>query len=214
MDEDFSIISSNTRRDRIKKFFIDNKKKLISLLSIIILILISYFTYDEFKKKRQISLSNEYNIILIEFDIDNKEVTINKLVNLINKKDPTYSLLALYFIIDNNLIADNDMINSLFDILINETSLEKEIKNLVIFKKALLNADYYDEGNMLAVLNPLINSDSIWKSHALYLMAEFFYFKGEKKKAKEFFTQIIKITDSNPDIKLQAQKRLNRDLSE
>ena len=35
--------------------------------------------------------------------------------------------------------------------------------------------------------NPLLNSDSVWKSHALYLVAEFFYSKGEKQKSKDFF---------------------------
>ena len=66
----------------------------------------------------------------------------------------------------------------------------------------------------MTVLNPIINSDSVWKSHALHLIAEFFYFKDEKQKAKEFFNQIVNLANGNPDIKLQAQKRLNRDLSE
>ena len=214
MNEEFSIISSNTRREKIKNFFINNKKKLILLILTLTLIMICYFAYDEFKKRKQIALSNEYNSILIEFDENNKKKTANKLINLVNKKDPTYSPLSLYFIIDNKLINDNDLINSLFDVLIKETSLENEIKNLVIFKKALLNADFYDEGNMLALLNPVINSESVWKSHALHLMAEFFYFKGEKQKAREFFKQIIEVVNVNPDIKVQAQKRINRDLSE
>ena len=83
-----------------------------------------------------------------------------------------------------------------------------------MLKKALFNADQYDEGQLLTILNPVINSESVWKSHALHLMGEFFYFKDEKQKAKEFFNQIINLKASNPDIKLQAQKRLNRDLSE
>jgi hypothetical protein len=98
--------------------------------------------------------------------------------------------------------------------LIEQVSLEKEIKNLVIYKKALFNADQAQESDMLNILNPLINSKSVWKSHALYLMAEYFYAKDQKQKSKEFFNQIANLEDANPDIKLQAQKRLNRDLSE
>ena len=45
-------------------------------------------------------------------------------------------------------------------------------------------------------------------------MAEFFYFKNEKQKAKEFYNQIVNLEKANPDIKIQAQKRLNRDFSE
>jgi len=63
-------------------------------------------------------------------------------------------------------------------------------------------------------LNPIINSNSIWKSHALYLLAEYFYSKNEKQKSKEFFNQIIILENSNQDLKIKAQKRLNRDLSE
>ena len=214
MDEDISIINTNTRNERIKNFLIKNRNKLISILLIIILSLIGFFGYEEFNKRKQISISNEYNSTIIEYRENNKEITINKLVQIVNKKDPTYSTLSLYFIIDNNLITDNQKINKMFDILIEETPLEKEIKNLVIYKKALLNADKYNEGKMLNILNPIINSQSIWKSHALHLMAEFFYFNGEKQKAKEFFNQILTLKEPNPDIKLQAQKRLNRDLSE
>ena len=214
MDEDISIINSNTRNEKIKNFFIKNKIILISSLSITILCLISFFGYEEFNKRNRISISNEYNSAIIDFKENNEENTINKLVGLVNKKDPTYSPLSLYFIIDNKLITDNDKINELFNILINETPLENEIKNLVILKKALFNADYYEEGKMLNILNPIINSKSVWKSHALHLMAEFFYFKGEKQKAKEFFNKIVNLEEANPDIKLQAQKRLNRDLSE
>ena len=45
-------------------------------------------------------------------------------------------------------------------------------------------------------------------------MAEYFYAKDQKQKAKEFFNQIIALENLNPDIRLQAEKRLNRDLSE
>ena len=122
--------------------------------------------------------------------------------------------MALYFLIDNDLIENKDEINDLFDILINKTSLANEIKNLIIYKKALYNADTVDELELLNILSPIINSKSVWKSHALYLLAEFFYSKNEKQKSKEFFTEIINLDSSNQNIKLQAQKRLNRDLSD
>ena len=98
--------------------------------------------------------------------------------------------------------------------MIDETSLKAEIKNLIIYKKALFNADNAEESVMLNILNPIINSESVWKSHALYLMAEYFYSKNQKQKAKEFFNQILNLENSNPDIRLQTEKRLNRDLSE
>ena len=214
MDEDIEIINTNTRSEKIKNFFIDNKKILLSIIVVIILSLLIFFGYSEFKKNQKIKLSNLYNSIIIEYDDTKKIEVAENLIEIVNKKDPTYSLLSLYFIIDNNLISDKNQINTLFDILIKETSLDKEIKNLVIYKKGLFNADEINENELLSILNPLIKSESIWKSHALYLLAEFFYSKNEKQKSKDFFNQILNLKNSNPDILKEAQKRLNRDLSD
>ena len=214
MEEDIAIINSNTRAEKIKNFFNNNKKKIIILISIIVLIIFGFFFYGDFKEKNKIKLANRYNLVTINFISDNTSKVKKELIEIIYKKDRTYSPLDLYFLIDNNIINDNSLINELFDVIINETNLEKEIKNLVIYKKALFNSNFETENNLIKILNPVINSDSIWKSHALYLMAEFFYFKNEKQKSKEFFEQIIILENSNPSIKIEAQKRLNRDFSD
>ena len=214
MDEDLSIINTNTRNEKIKNFFVNNKNKIISGIIILIIIIIGVFSYDKYLINKKKDISDSYNSIIIDYSEKTKEKTASSLIEIINKKDPTYSPLSLYFIIDNNLVSDQSRINSLFDILINDTSLDSEINNLIIYKKALYNADNAQESDLLNMLNPLINSKSVWKSHSLYLMAEYFYANNQKQKAKEFFNQIIALENSNPDIRLQAEKRLNRDLSE
>jgi hypothetical protein len=105
--------------------------------------------------------------------------------------------LSLYFILDNNLISNRSEINTLFDTLISKTSLNKEIKNLIIYKKGLYNADQVSENELLEILNPIIKSESVWTSHALYLLAEYFYSKNQKQKSKEFFNQIVNLKKSN-----------------
>ncbi len=214
MDEDISIISSNTRNEKIKNFFSNNKKTLILILSSVIIIILAYFSYDELKSKKIKNLANKYNDIILKFDTSNKESIKNQLVEIINEKDRTYSPLALYFIIDNNIQASNEEINKFFNILINDTNLDEEIKNLVIYKKALFNSDFETENNLIEILKPIINSKSVWKSHALYLMAEYFYHNNQNEKAKEFYYQILNYEKSNEKISLEAQKRLSRDLSE
>ena len=214
MDEDLSIINTNTRNEKIKNFFVNNKNKIISGIIILIIIIVGVFSYDKYLINKKKDISDSYNSIIIDYSEKTKEKTASSLIEIINKKDPTYSPLSLYFIIDNNLVSDQSRINSLFDILINDTSLDSEINNLIIYKKALYNADNAQESDLLDMLNPLINSKSVWKSHSLYLMAEYFYANNQKQKAKEFFNQIIALENSNPDIRLQAEKRLNRDLSE
>ena len=214
MDEEISIINTNTRNEKIKNFLVSNKKKIISGITFFIFLLIIYFAFGEYKKKQNIDISDNFNSIVIDYSENNKEKTTKSLVDLIYLKDPTYSPLSLYFIIDNKLINERDKVNELFDIIINDTKLDKEIKNLIILKKGFYNADKIKESELLDILKPLINSDSVWKSHALYLMAEYFYSKNEKQKSKEFFNQIISLENSNEEIKVESQKRLNRDLSE
>ncbi len=214
MDEDISIIDTKTRNEKIKNFFVENKKLLITLIFSLIIILLGFYSYKIYNQGQRELLSNKYNDAIINYNKENKSKTIFLMKEVVSKKDSTYSPLALYFLIDNDLIENKDEINDLFDILINKTSLANEIKNLIIYKKALYNADTADELKLLNILSPILNSKSVWKSHALYLLAEFFYSKNEKQKSKEFFTEIINLDSSNQNIKLQAQKRLNRDLSD
>ena len=214
MDEDISIINSNTRNEKVRNFLNKNKVKIISILLSIVIVLIGAYSFDKYKTNQKIEISDKFNSITLTYSENTKDYTVKNLVEIINEKDPTYSPLSLYFIIDNKLISDQGELNSYFDILIEKTSLDEEMKNLVIYKKALFNADQAEEGVLLNILNPLINSKSVWKSHALYLMAEYFYSKDQKQKSKEFFNQIVSLESSNSDIKRQAEKRLNRDLSE
>ena len=214
MDEDLSIINTNTRNEKIKNFIINKKNKLIFAIIILLVGIVGVYSFDKYQINKKQQVSDNFNLVTIEYSENNKQKTTTKLIEIINEKDPTYSPLSLYFIIDNELISDQKQVNELFDILIKQTPLDDEINNLVIYKKALFNADQSSEGDLLNLLNPLINSKSVWKSHALYLMAEYFYAKEQNQKAKEFFNQIISLENPNPDIRLQADKRLNRDLSE
>ena len=216
MDEDLSIINANTRNEKIKNFFVNNKNLIIFGIIILILVVTGVYSYDKYLTKKKEEISDNYNSIIIDYSESKKKQTAAKLIEIINEKDPTYSPLSLYFIIDNKLVADKSVIYNLFQTIINDTSLDKEIKNLVIYKKALFYADEFDnnENTLLDILNPLINSESVWKSHALYLMAEYFYSKNQNQKSKEFFEKIISLENANPNIIKEAQKRLNRDLSE
>jgi predicted negative regulator of RcsB-dependent stress response len=214
MDEDISIIDANTRNEKVKNFFINNKKKLIIGTLILFILIIGFLSLDSIQKKNKINLANKFNLSIMNFKIEDTQKIIEDLINIVKENDITYSPLALYFLIDNNLIKNTDEINALFDELINQTNLEEEIKNLNIYKKGLFNSNIASENELLQILNPIINSESIWKSHSLYLIAEYFYAKGEKEKAKEFFNQISLLPNANSDIKLASQKRLNRDLSE
>ena len=214
MEEEIQIINQNTRREKFKNFIIKNKKILVTSVSSIIIIILLLVFYSEIKFKNQIKLGNEYNEIVLSYEKTNNQNSEEELIDIIQKKDPTYSPLALNFIIDNEIVNDKIKVNELFDIIIEKTNIENEIKNLIIYKKALYNSDNINENDLINILNPILNSESVWKSHSLYLLAEYFLSKNEKQKSKEFLVQIIELENANPKIKVEAQKRINRDLSD
>jgi len=213
MSEETQIISSDQNKTDFKSILLNNKKSIISIVAILLIALFSYFFYTDYKRDNRVKISEQYNSVLISYDNNNPSLSVEGMKNLINIKDPTYSPLALYFLLDNNLLSNQTEINQYFDVLINETNLDEEVKNLIIYKKGLYNSDNASEEELLNIFKPLINSENLWKSHSLYIIAEYFFAKNEKQKSKEFFEKILEMENANPQIKVEAQKRLQRDFS-
>ena len=209
MSEDIEIVNQNARIEKLKNFFSKNSKRLVGFLILLLLLLFSYFIYQEYKKRQKAQIAEAYNIITL------KEVTneyfddTKKLIEIIKKKDPVYSALSLYFIIENELIKDKEEINNFFDLVI-KSQEEKEIENLIIYKKAMFNADIVSENELLKMLDPILKSDSIWKSHALILMADYFSNNNNFIKSKDFLEEIVNSEAANNEIRIEAERRLKR----
>ena len=214
MDQEIEIINTATRKEKIKNFLINNKKSIISVVVIFLLLLFSFFFYEEYKKGNKKKLADKYHASIIQYESGDKSIIYESMKDIIEHKDKTYSPLAFYYLLDNDLIKSKEEINKYFDILINETGLDNENKNLIIFKKGLFNSEFTEENELLNILNPVIKSESIWKPHALYLMAEYYFSKNEKQKSKEFLEQLVIMENINEKIRLEAQKRLRSDISE
>ena len=213
MDEDIAIVNENTRISLIKNFFKNNSKNIAISVIFIIAIVISFFAYDEIKKRKKEKIATDYNRIIFNTDKYNQNDIKNEMIKIINEKVDTYSTLALYHLIDNNLIDDQNIISDLFDKVIS-INKDDELRNLIVFKKALYFSDKYTESKMLEILNPLLNSESIWKQHAFLLMGDYYFHKKQYTKSKEFFEKITQLSDVNPKIKLDVERRLNRDFNE
>ena len=213
-DQEVEIISSETRKERIKNFFLNNKKNIIAAVILFLLVLFAFFFYQENEIRNKERLANKYNATIIEYESGDKSKILNSMKDIIEDKDKTYSPLAFYYLLDNDLIKSNTEINKYFDILINEIGLDIENKNLTIFKKGLFNSEFANESELLNILNPVIKSESIWKPHALYLMAEYYFAKKEKQKSKEFLEQLVSLENISEKIRLEAQKKLRSDFSE
>ncbi len=207
MSDDIEIINQNTRIEKIKIFFSNNYKKFIGSLVLILLVLFSLFGYQEYKKREKLKIADIYNQITLKEITIEKTNEIEQLTKIIKEKDPIYSALSLYFIIENDLINDQKEINNFFDLVI-KSQEENEIKNLIIYKKAMYNADIISENELLDILNPLLKSQSVWKSHALLLMADYFEHNNNLLKSKDFLKEIVNSEVANNEIRVEAERRL------
>ena len=162
MDEDLAIITKNTRREEIKNFFIKHKKKIYFLMCLILLSIFSVFFYLDIVKKKKAEIANKFIKASINYNLKEETYYTKEFKEIINSHDSTYAPLALFFLIDNKVVSSNEEINYLFDQVLNNINLEKEIKNLVVYKKALINADFQPENIMIEILKPVINSEKLW----------------------------------------------------
>ena len=213
MDQELDLISKNTRNEKIVNFFKKNYKIFLLLFSLLLVSIVIFFGLKYLEEDKNLKLSNRYNSIVASYESGNKDLAILELKKIIEEKNKTYSPLSFFFLLDNDLVTSVEETNKYFDKIINEIQLDKEIKNLIIYKKALYNADTISEDKIILILNPIIDSKSIWKSHSLYLLGEYFLSKNKNQKAKEFFEKILITENVNEQIAIEAQKKL-RDLGE
>jgi len=213
MDEDIEIINQNTRISIIKNFLKKNSKKIITIVILILIFMLSYFFYDELKERKKEKFAQTYNSIIFNSDKFSQNEIKVKMLEIVNAKVNTYSTLALYYLIDNKIINNNSEISELFDKIIS-INKDIELKNLIIFKKALYFSDKYSENQILEILNPVIKSESVWKQHGFLLLSDFYFHKKQLNKSKEFLQKILELKNLNSKIKIDVEKRLNRDFSE
>ena len=87
MDEEITIIDSNTRNEKIRNFFINNKKNLIIGFLIILALIIGYLSIKEVNDRKKIKLANQFNITKINYTTENKQATIDQLTKLVNESE-------------------------------------------------------------------------------------------------------------------------------
>ena len=197
-----------TKKSKLRRFYESNKILIFSSIFVLAIILISFSVYFENKEKNKILLSENYvqaKIYLANGDI-NKAVSILKKVILAN--DPTYSTLCFFLILNQSLVTDYKELSILFDHLLDNNKFEEEVKNLLIYKKALFNSNFISESKLLNDIQPLLNTETLWKPHALLLMGDYFSAKKEYIKAKEFYTQMLLINNLQKDFYDQVISKL------
>ena len=181
--------------------FKDNIKAIVGGL-LIVLITLSIYSWLNFKgdiKKKD--LSEEFINAKIFLSEQKNDKSLKILENIILEKDSTYSVLSLYLIIDKNLENDDKKILSYFEKIQSINNLKKEELNLIKLKKAIFISSFSQEEKLLDLLNPIINSTSVWKAQAIKFLADYYYSRKEYQKADQYYSKLIDLDDNNLDNK-------------
>ncbi len=197
-----------TKKSRLKEFYEVNKILIYSVILILIIAIASVGFYSEVKKKKEILLSDKYLVAKVYLENSDKNKATNILKSVIFDNDSTYSTLSLFLILNENLIADQRELSNLFDHVLKNNKFEKEVKNLIIFNKALFQSNFVSELELLEAVKPLINTDTVWKPHALLLLGDYFASKKEYLKAKELYLQILSLKNLHQELYNQARSQL------
>lgn len=198
-----------TQKSKIRKFYEKNRIFIFSGIILFLVTLISFSLYFSNKEKKEIALSNDYLSATIYLDNNEKDKAINILKTIIFSDNSTYSTLSLFLILNENLITDKKELLNFFEHILQNNDLDTETKNLIIFKKALYQSNFVSEKQLLDSMNPLINSESIWKPHALALLGDYFFSRNEYIKAQEFYINIMLMKGLNREIYDHAKSQLS-----
>jgi len=194
--------------NKFVKFYKDNKISILSSFVLFLIILGSFTFYSEAKKNEKILLSEKYIVAKIYLSQSNDSEAKDILKEIIFSNNSTYSVLSLFLMLENNLAADEKELFSLFDHVLKNNKFDEEIKNLFIYKKALLMSDNISESNLIEDTKELINTETLWKPHALLLLGDFFAAKKESIKAKEFYSKILSIQNLNQEMYELSRSRI------
>ena len=197
-----------TKKSRIKKFYESNKILIFSFILILIISFGSLSFYLENQERKKILISENYIQAKIYLENGNKNEALNILKKVVFANDSTYSTLSFFLILNQNLISDYKEISALYDYLLENNNFEKELRNLLIYKKSLSSSNSLSETELLETIKPLLNTDTLWKPHALLLLGDYFISKGENIKAREFYQQILSMNNLHKDLYDQAKSQL------
>ena len=197
-----------TKKSKLKKFYESYKIFIFFFIAILVILYGSFSFYLVNKEKENILLSENYLQAKIYLEEGDKNKAMNLLKEVIFANDPTYSSLSLFLIMNQNLITDYKELSNLFDHLLENNKFSREVRNLLIYKKALLNSNFVDESELLESIRPLLNTETLWKPHGLILLGDYFVSKGEYIKAKEFYQKIFTIKNLQKDFYYYASSQL------
>ena len=195
MNTDYSII----KKKGFKDYFNTYKKTIIILSFILVLIGGIVLWFDNTQKNKRLKVSENFIEAKILLAQEENLKSLDYLKSIILQKDKVYSPLSLFLIIDNNLEKNKEIIIQYFDELLSINALEDEDINLLRLKKAIYISNSSKEQSMLDLLNPIINSNSVWKFQSLKFLGDYYFSLKQFKKAEQYYRILLETEDNNID---------------
>ena len=197
-----------TKKSKFRRLYDANKLLIFSTIFVLIITSISFSFYTVSREKKQILLADNYMVAIFYLQNNERDKGRKILKEIILANNRTYSTLSLFLILDEDLVDDQREISNLFDHLLANNKFEQEVKNLIIFKKTLFLSNFANELEMVENAKQLINTNTLWKPHALLLLGDYFSSKKQYLKAKEFYVQILSLQNLNIELYEQARSQL------
>ena len=184
----------------LKNLILSNRKILISFGFILLILAVFLWWSDSNAKKERYKNSEDFINAKVYLSQNNDQKSLEILKKIIDRKDKVYSPLSLFLIIDKDLETNKDNITKYFDQIISIKNLENEDKNLIKLKKAIFISERADEGDLISLLSPVLNSDSVWRYQSLKFLGDYYFSKKEFNKAKQYYSDILTLNNSNNDL--------------
>lgn len=188
--------SPEQQKKGFREFITSNKKLLISLCAVFIFAGATFLWIDYSNKNKRIKISENFVEAKILLTEDNRPKSLEILKDIIRQHDKVYSPLSLFLILDEDLEENKEIILEYFDLVLSISSLKNEDLNLLRLKKAIFISNTSKEQDMLDLLNPIINSNSVWRLQSLKFLADYYFSLKQFKKAEQYYLSLL---DSDDD---------------
>ena len=180
-------METENSQNTLLNFLKANIKIFLYIFGLLILIIAAIIWLSSSNKIKETKISDSFINAQILIEKGKKNEAEKILSNIVLEKNSPYSSLSLFLIIENKLIDNKEIIINYFDEVINNNSFKEEDLNLLRLKKAIYISDISMEQEILGLLKPIINSNSVWKNHALKFLGDFYYSNGQQQKAKQYY---------------------------
>jgi hypothetical protein len=206
MNQIFNEIDEDLKQDRFINFFKKYKFIIIIFLSLVLLSIFFVVSKNIIFENRAKKYTQEYVVILSLINDKKIDEAKKRLEILKDSKINLYKVLAISKLLELSKENKNEQI-SILDYAI-KSNIEKNDKDLFKIKKALLAFDNLNEQEFLNLLNPSNFKNSPWRVLSLEILGDFYIMKGQKIKAKDIYTQAIKIEDIPEIFKNDLEKKI------